>query len=68
MRFLKRLFGVLFALAAVCAGFVVTMLFALLALAFFPLRRPAKVTMPRTSGGNGAIDIEATEIARETGE
>jgi hypothetical protein len=68
VSFLKKALAVLFAIAAVLAGFVVAVVAALLTLVFFPLRRPVRVTMPgggaRRSGG--VIDIEASEIPTES--
>ena len=70
MRFLKRVLTVLFAIAAVLAGFVVAMVAGLLALVFFPLKRPVALSRPARSapGAGGVIDVEATEISRGSGD
>ena len=62
MRALKRVLSVLFAIAAVLAGFLVAMVAGLLTLVFFPLRRPVKVTMPGRNSGAAVIDVDATEV------
>lgn len=67
MRFLKNTLAVLFAIAAVLAGFVVAVVAALLTLVFFPLRRPVRVSMPggAAAAGGGVIEVEASEVATE---
>jgi hypothetical protein len=67
VRFLKRVLAVLFAVAAVLAGFVVAVVAGLLTLIFFPLRRSVKVAMPGRatviSTPGGVIDVEASEVS-----
>jgi hypothetical protein len=64
VSFLKRVLAVLFGIAAVLAGLVVAVTVGLLTLLLFPLRRPAKVTMPGGGrpGAGGVIDVDATEV------
>jgi hypothetical protein len=64
VSFIKRVLAVLFGIAAVLAGFVVAVAVGLLTLLLFPLRRPAKVTMPGggRSAPGGVIDVDATEV------
>ena len=65
MRLLRQIFSVLFAIAAVLAGFLVAVVAALLALVFIPLKRPVRVTVPNRNSGRGVIDIDATEVGTE---
>jgi hypothetical protein len=67
VSFIKRVFAVLFGIAAVLAGLVVAVAVGLLSLLLFPLRRPAKVTMPGggQSADGGVIDVDATEVPSE---